>query len=386
MSPYQAFLFHTLFACVATLAFAASLYLLLRRSNGIAPDIDPPVRLRRWTAAFFAAAGASHLWWLFIRYGPMEGDLFDRILLCSALDTVSTAPLLLCTMLVMLQDRRRPLWPIAVMSALTSIYILLIYILGVKTTAFLIPPALLIFIFSLVLARAVRQYDRWLLDNYADLEHKEARISIGVMVAFVLISVVYGFANDYFFFEVLIEVANIPLIVLLLWRVETTQTLTDAAGTDAEGNEAVGNEAVGNEAVGNEAESNDAESIDAEDAPGTADSVYLKLESLLQQHCVDRQYYLQHDASLTQLAKMLGTNRNYLSQHFTLQGQTYNSYINSLRIQHFIRLYEESIRNGQPIAATELATRCGFRSYSTFSRAFKQIVGHPVAEWMEEKK
>ncbi len=47
MYTYQDFLFSTLFSSVATLAFAASLYLLLRRSNGIAPDITPPVRLRR---------------------------------------------------------------------------------------------------------------------------------------------------------------------------------------------------------------------------------------------------------------------------------------------------------------------------------------------------
>ncbi len=71
MHTYQEFLYHTLFACVATLAFSASIYLLLRRSNGIAPDITPPVRLRRWTAAFFAAVGVNHLCWLLIYFSPL---------------------------------------------------------------------------------------------------------------------------------------------------------------------------------------------------------------------------------------------------------------------------------------------------------------------------
>ncbi len=356
MHTYQEFLFHTLFSSVATLALAASLYLLLRRHNAFAADINPPLRLRRWTAAFFAAEGISHLYWLLIRYGPLDGDLFDRSLLCTAFDTILPAPILLCTMLVMLQDRRRPLWPIGVASALTFVYLLLVYFLDVRSTAFILLPILMIFIFIIVMLRALRQYHRWLLDNYADLEHKEARISIGVLAAFVLISVAYGFANDYFFFEVFIEVTNILLIAVLLWRVETMQTLQDSA---ADG---------------------------AYDMPITDDAIYQKLESLLQEHCVDRQYYLKHDGNISQLAKLMGSNRNYLSQHFTQQGLTYNSYINSLRIQHFMRLYKECVSSGQPIVAEDLAKRCGFRSYSTFSRAFKQVVDQNVSEWMEERK
>jgi len=151
-------------------------------------------------------------------------------------------------------------------------------------------------------------------------------------------------------------VANILLIAVLLWRVETMQALTDAAGNDAE------------------------------ETPVAGDSIYTKLESLLQQCCVDQQYYLQHDASLNQLAKILGTNRNYLSQHFAQRGLTYNSYINGLRIEHFIRLYEQAVASGRDITARQLAAESGFNSYSTFGRAFKQVVGRSVAEWMEGKR
>ncbi len=350
MSPNQEFLFHSLFACVATMAFAASFYLLLRRQNAYAVDVNPPLRLRRWTAAFFAASGFSHLWWLFICYSPMSVNNPDGFLICMLLDTVLTVPVLLCTMLVMLQDRKRPLWPIFVASALSFIYLLIINILDVKGTAYLALPALLIFIFFIVLVRAVRQYHRWLLENYADLEHKEAWTTMGVLAAFVLIAVSYGFANDYFFFEVFIELANILLITILLWRVETMQTLEHP--------------------------------VDEVQDITDSDPHFTKLQSLLQLHCVDGQYYLRYDASLTQLADILDTNTHYLSQHFKQQGLTYNTYINSLRIRHFISLYQEAIQSQVVVTASELATKCGFRNYNTFSSAFKQLTGQTVTDWM----
>ena len=44
-------------------ALIASVYMLFRRSNAIAPEVTPPLRLRRRVAAFFAIMVISHLWW-----------------------------------------------------------------------------------------------------------------------------------------------------------------------------------------------------------------------------------------------------------------------------------------------------------------------------------
>ncbi len=313
------------------------------------------MRLRHWTAAFFATSGISHLYWLNIRYGPLDGDLFDRILLCTALDCITSAPLLLCTMVVMLQDRRRPLWPIALGSALTLIYLLLIYHFDFRGNILVALPTLLIFIFFIWQLRAVGQYDRWLRENYADLEHKEARSSIGLLTAFVLISVSYSLANDYFFFEVLIEVANILLIFILLWRVETLQTLEES-GED-----------------------------DANDTPTDRAPLFNKIESLLQQYCVDEQFYLQHDVSVSQLAAHIGTNRKYLGQYFAQQGITYNSYINRLRIEYFISHYREAVIANPKITTRQLAFESGFSSYGTFSNAFKQITSQNVTTWLQNQ-
>jgi AraC-like DNA-binding protein len=106
---------------------------------------------------------------------------------------------------------------------------------------------------------------------------------------------------------------------------------------------------------------------------------------LLKLHCEEPQLYLQHDVSVTQLAMLIGTNRVYLSQYFTNQGINYNTYINRLRIQHFINLYREATKNHQTIITKQLANQSGFRSYSTFSAAFKQVMGMTATEWMRNQ-
>ena len=95
-----------------------------------------------------------------------------------------------------------------------------------------------------------------------------------------------------------------------------------------------------------------------------------------------QQIYLQHDLMLEELAQVIGTNRSYLSQYFSRQGITYNIYINNLRINHFINLYEQAVAAGKDVVAQQLAEESGFRSYSTFSRAFTQRMGQSVTAWM----
>jgi AraC-like DNA-binding protein len=111
-------------------------------------------------------------------------------------------------------------------------------------------------------------------------------------------------------------------------------------------------------------------------------SIRSEIELLLQQHCIDEQLYLQHDLSLFKLAKAIGTNRLYLSQYFSRQGTTYNAYINNLRINHFVSLYQEAVNTHRHFTAQELASESGYRSYSTFRRVFKQQMGQNVREWM----
>ena len=107
------------------------------------------------------------------------------------------------------------------------------------------------------------------------------------------------------------------------------------------------------------------------------------MDALLKKHCESKQLYLQNDLTLAQLAGAIGTNRTYLSQHFAQQGITYNAYINGLRIRHFVRLYEKAVAEGRTFTAQQLASESGYRSYSTFSTTFKQVMGTTVTAWMK---
>ncbi len=112
--------------------------------------------------------------------------------------------------------------------------------------------------------------------------------------------------------------------------------------------------------------------------------VHGNLGPLLQKHCIDAQLYLQHDLTLHQLSRAIGTNRFYLSEYFSSHDTNYNAYINNLRINHFVSLYGEAVARHQLFTLQQLASESGFCSYSTFSLAFKQRMGKNVTTWMRE--
>ena len=89
------------------------LYLLLCRGKAIAPDITPPAQLRRWTAALFGVMALVHIWWmLFYTFLDDTSSVIYGLLV--AIDCMTLPPVFVGTLLNMLQDRRRPLWPIVV--------------------------------------------------------------------------------------------------------------------------------------------------------------------------------------------------------------------------------------------------------------------------------
>ena len=352
------------YASVAMLSLIACCYLLFRRANAIAPDVTPPVRLRRWTSAFFAAIAICHMWYLPTYFLTSPDDVMRSSLIAGMLDCMTVIPLTIIVLLVMLQDRRRPLWPVAVMVA--PLVIGMAYSTASLSDALL--PVLFVYFLLMWLGliiymvRAMIQYGHWLRDNYADLEHKEVWQSFVVLAIFFLVYTIYSLDVGELIYEYALEVILIVLVCFILWRVETLSDLSipinDAKDLNDSGKQGRGI------------------------SPVEKYSLSQNFGPLLKKHCEETQLYLQHDISLSQLAQTIGTNRLYLSQHFSSQGMTYNAYINNLRIQHFIKLYHEAIAAHQLISVLQLALQSGFRSYSTFNAAFKQSMGMTATEWM----
>ena len=310
------------------------------------------------------------------------------------LDCVSLLITLAGTLLAMLQDRRRPVWPVAVASI--PIAVLGVLQMAFPARQFLVPAlvySLVAYVaFTVYMVFAVRQYGRWLLDNYADLEHKEVWLSHTLLLLLLLLVVVYGFASDdpSFF---LIRIADFVLFGLLLWRVETLPQLEEQENQPLPVGMRVASpsaEELERKTITDETEIIEKEFIDSTPSQGGSGgespvSIDLdQIEQLLKKHCADAQLYLQPNLTLPQLASAIGTNRSYLSQYFSRQSITYNTYINNLRINYFVSRCQEAAKAGQPIVARQLASESGFGSYSTFARAFVQRTGQSVTAWMRE--
>ena len=86
-------LFIMLYAVVTATALLASCYLLFRRGNAFAPDITPPVRLRRWTAAFFAVLVLNHVVYMPIFFLSSSEDITMTDLIGGLLDCMTLFPL-----------------------------------------------------------------------------------------------------------------------------------------------------------------------------------------------------------------------------------------------------------------------------------------------------
>ena len=370
-------IFGMLYAVVTVLAALGCVYLLFRRGNAFAADVTPPLRLRRWAAAFLAVIALGHVWyWPTMAFSSSEA--VERwTLIGGLLDCLLTIPVALVVMLCMLQDKRRPLWPVWL--AMVPLVIMMGVSIANRSEA-LLPWMqgyflLAVIGFTVYMVREVRQYGRWLRDNYADLEHKEVWQSLLVLavIMFLLVYFVTGYGS--ITYEYIIQVSGLLLIGHLLWRVETLQDLNLPISSE-------------NIVVADATPIDDSDAMDtmiATEEKEEADaslSVRNNIGPLLRQHCEEPQLYLQYDLSLTQLATLIGVNRSYLSKHFALQGITYNTYINDLRIRHFVSLCQERAAAHQPLSIQQLSLESGFRSYSTFNGAFKQVMHTTATEWL----
>ena len=374
-----------LYGVGAAVAAGACLYLVLRRANAFAPEVTPPVRLRRWTAAFFAVLAIGHLWYLPAAVLTDE-DFTVCMLVSGLLDCVTVIPLVTVLLLCMLQDRQRPLWPVGVMTA--PLVVLIVAGIVNRSEAYIpmVYGYLLLLGIGLIayMVRAVRQYGRWLRENFADLEHKEVWQTFVVLAVIVLMLGYYVVGYDGgMFYEYVIQVCGIVLVGHLLWRVETLSDLSGSGILEDEKTRRQEDEKTGIL----EDEKTGILEDDAGPSPDTlSDDAYEEMTLLLQKHCIDTGLYLQHDLNKAQVAQAIGTNRTYLSLYFMRQETTYNAYINDLRIRHFIRLYREAIAAERPVTAQQLALMSGYRSYSTFSLAFKQRMDQSVTAWMRREK
>jgi AraC-like DNA-binding protein len=105
-----------------------------------------------------------------------------------------------------------------------------------------------------------------------------------------------------------------------------------------------------------------------------------KLESQLSQLMKDKKLFLNADLKSSELAKEIGVSVNHLSELLNQHiGKTFYQYINDLRVEEVKdRLVDKHYKHLSNIG---IATDCGFRSRSTFSKTFKKNTGLSPSEY-----
>jgi len=108
--------------------------------------------------------------------------------------------------------------------------------------------------------------------------------------------------------------------------------------------------------------------------------LFLQVQELM----TAQKLYKRHDLSRDTVAKMLSTNRTYLSQAISrYTGLSFVYYINSFRLEEAIRILSDP-DDETPIKA--LVQELGFCSLSTFYRLFLAAKGVPPSQFREECK
>ena len=225
----QDILFIMLYITAAFCALLACLYLLWRQANAFDVEVRSSRVLRRWTAGFMASVFASHVWWALLGQQFLTDDRLVRNIVAITLDRLTFVPLMMCVLIRMLQDRRRPLWPIIPMFAPIAVWA--VACIATRNDSFeLVIECYTVFlslVFLIYYVRAVRQYGRWLLDNYADLERKEVWQSLLLLAFILFVHIAYSTNQGTLFMEYLAQVNTLFIIAFLLWRVETLEELED---------------------------------------------------------------------------------------------------------------------------------------------------------------
>ena len=99
----------------------------------------------------------------------------------------------------------------------------------------------------------------------------------------------------------------------------------------------------------------------------------------------NKEIYTNHDLRITDVAKMLNTNRSYASRLLNDMFNTnFADLINRYRINKAVELIKSSVDD--ELSADDVATMSGFASVSSFYRSFKKETGLTPGDYKKNGK
>lgn len=111
---------------------------------------------------------------------------------------------------------------------------------------------------------------------------------------------------------------------------------------------------------------------------------YSKLFNEIVEHIQVNKLYLDPKLNQQNLVSDFGTNRQYLYEAISKNGDNFRSLINRFRINEAKEQIEQLLQARKTVDFSILAEKVGFNSYPTFYRAFKSFTGLTPAEFNKE--
>lgn len=99
--------------------------------------------------------------------------------------------------------------------------------------------------------------------------------------------------------------------------------------------------------------------------------------ALLKKQIIDNNWHLEPRLSVRDVASRMGTNETYLSRTLNQGlGQSFNTFINGLRVEH-----AKNLLQGPKDSVLNIAFDSGFNSKATFNRVFRDIAGQTPTQY-----
>lgn len=227
------------------------------------------------------------------------------------------------------------------------------------------------------LARLLVRYNRFIRNNYSNLERINLDWLYSVVVVFVICIVVwtiYLFNHNYYMKSVYYIISLIAWIMLIARSKKQIEVTFDTATTrkchfattQGECSQLVEESApIEESAVEEEIDSNTSQ---------LAEQMKAQLNELM----TVREIYLDSRLTLSDLAAELGTNRTYLSNYLNRElNVSFYDYVNSFRVKRACRM----IDSDPDVSVHDIVESCGFNSVSTFRRSFTREIGRTYGEY-----
>ncbi len=116
----------------------------------------------------------------------------------------------------------------------------------------------------------------------------------------------------------------------------------------------------------------EAEGDEPHDTAAQPDNLAVGVKELVE----SRELYRQPDIKISDVARLLNTNRTYISTALNRDlGVSFSEMMNRYRVEHAMRLIADSAAGKNPYSTIEIIEMSGFSNRSSFHRVFKEITG-----------